>query len=105
MKTGDVADQLVEGSIYNQIKAIESWAINTKNESENIPANIDLVMGNLRKINRQALNIWRKDFKNLPKGALTEDLKQKLILLRAAVKTLRYLRKDKKLFEKLKVAP
>ncbi|MEK6899970.1 MAG: pentapeptide repeat-containing protein [Nanoarchaeota archaeon] len=92
-------DGLVEGSIYNQIKAIEGWALNAYQESVKKVPNVDAILENLRKINLQARKLeWRgTGLKNLPKGEAAEDLKKKITQLRAAVVTLRDIKKDKEL--------
>src|SRR3989338_11143265 len=94
-----MAEELVEGSIYNQIKAIEGWALATYQESVKKAPNIDAILENLRQINLQARKIeWRgKGLDNLPKGQVAEDLKKKITQLRAAVVTLRDIKKDKEL--------
>ena len=92
-----MADDLVEGSVYNQIKAIEGWALNAYQKSLNKSPNVDEIIENLRKINLQARKLeWRgKGLDSLPKGQLSEDLKKKITQLRAAVVTLRDIKKDK----------
>ena len=94
-----MADELVEGSIYNQIKAIEGWALTAYQESVKESPNVDVILDNLRKINLQARKIeWRgKGLENLPKGQVADDLKKKVTQLRAAVVTLRDIKKDKDL--------
>lgn len=94
-----MADDLVEGSIYNQVKAMESWALNAYQESVKKSPNVDLILDNLRKINLQGRKLeWRgKGLESLPKGQVAEDLKKKVTQLRAAVVTLRDIKKDKEL--------
>ena len=94
-----MADELVEGSVYNQIKAIEGWAINAYQESLKKNPNVGEILENLRKINLQARKLeWRgKGLDSLPKGQQSEDLKKKITQLRAAVVTLRDIKKDKEL--------
>ena len=94
-----MADQLVEGSIYRQIEAIEAWAVEIYNQTKKDPLtkeDIDEIIEGLRRINLQARKLeWRgQGLKNLPKGQLTDDLKQKITQLRAAVVILRDVRKD-----------
>ena len=92
-----MADDLAEGSVYNQIKAIEGWALTAYQESLKKSPNVDEILENLRKINLQARKLeWRgKGLDSLPKGQLSEDLKKKITQLRAAVVTLRDIKKDK----------
>ncbi len=92
-------DGLVEGSIYNQIKAIEGWALLAYQESVKNTPNVELILDNLRKINLQARKLeWRgKGLETLPKGQVAEDLKKKVTQLRAAVVTLRDIKKDTEL--------
>ena len=94
-----MAEELVEGSIYSQIKAIEGWALTVYQESVKKSPNVDVILDTLRKINLQARKIeWRgKGLDDLPKGQVGEDLKKKVTQLRAAVVTLRDIKKDKEL--------
>lgn len=94
-----MADDVVEGSIYNQVKAMESWALEAYQESVKNSPNMDLILKNLRKINLQGRKLeWRgKGLESLPKGQVAEDLKKKITQLRAAVVTLRDIKKDKDL--------
>src|SRR3989344_4930376 len=94
-----MADDLAEGSVYNQIKAIEGWALTAYQESLKKVPNVDEILENLRKINLQSRKLeWRgKGLDSLPKGRLAEDVKKKITQLRAAVVTLRDIKKDKEL--------
>ncbi len=83
---------------YNQLKAIEGWALNAYQESVKKSPNVDEILENLRKINLQARKLeWRgKGLDDLPKQ-VGEDLKKKVTQLRAAVVVLRDIKKDKEL--------
>ena len=50
---------LVEESVYNQIKAIEGWALLAYQESVKKRPNIELILENLRKINLQTRKAFR----------------------------------------------
>ena len=58
---------------------------------------MEVILDTLRKINLQARKLeWRgKGLDDLPKGQVREDLKKKVTQLRAAVVTLRDIKKDK----------
>ncbi|GEM_PF-6396196 len=69
-------DELVEGSIYTQIKAIEGWALNAYQESAKKTPNVDVILENLKKINLQARKLveqFAKELPDLSKIKKTED--------------------------------
>lgn len=137
-----MAEDVVEGSIFNQIKAIEGWALLAYQESVKKTPNVELILDNLRKINLQARKLewrrngfliltkkeWEEQYQRLmpsPRGRnvsmgmslrhaidtqyikrwddelwkkvmiMQNDLKNKITQLRAAVVTLRDIKKDK----------
>ncbi len=84
-----MAEKLVEGSIYNQIKAMEGWALQAY-EATKPAINVGQIIVNLKMIDLQGRKLeWRGGgLKDLPKGELANDLRRKVAEIRAAARTI-----------------
>ncbi len=116
-----MADGLVVGTRFEQMKAVEGWAIECFQESAKNSPNNEKIIENLRKINLQVRKLWVRDAKvdertirgsNLSaiptkniregissswvSGGIPDNLTQKITQIRAAaVVILRDIKKDK----------
>lgn len=77
---------LVEGSVYNQIKAIEGWALLAYQESVKKRPNIEFILENLRKINLQARNAFRdRSIEDNFEEKLSQEMKRRRGLIEKIV--------------------
>ena len=77
---------LVEESVYNQIKAIEGWALLAYQESVKKRPNIELILENLRKINLQTRKAFRdRSIEDNFEEKLSQEIKRRRGLIEKIV--------------------